>query len=189
MAEGGGRVGAGGRREARGTQREAGGGRREAGGGRRGRGGEPSWDGRWAECEGDATHFWTSSPRQIGQAPAGWALVHGELGGVFRSRLLVPCVVDSTRPWSSTSGLAPGRFTPPIRSRCTPCRARHDRRLCLRPFTRSTDRAHVGGTDCGGGSPQFCSALHSSQLLSSHRPINVSRICVFTRRPAEIALV
>ena len=96
----------------RGVRRETGGGR-WAGGARRVRGGERS-HGRWRRARAARAHFWTSRPRQIGHAPAGCALVHGEVGGVCRSRLLVPCVVDSTRPASSALH-SPGRFTPPMR--------------------------------------------------------------------------
>ena len=99
-------------REVRGVRRETGGGR-WAGGARRVRGGERS-HGRWRRARAARAHFWTSRPRQIGHAPAGCALVHGEVGGVCRSRLLVPCVVDSTRPASSALH-SPGRFTPPMR--------------------------------------------------------------------------
>ena len=100
-------------REVRGVRRETGGGR-WAGGARRVRGGERSRCGRWRRARAARAHFWTSRPRQIGHAPAGCALVHGEVGGVCRSRLLVPCVVDSTRPASSALH-SPGRFTPPMR--------------------------------------------------------------------------
>lgn len=102
-------------REVRGVRRETEtGGGRWAGGARRVRGGERSRCGRWRRARAARAHFWTSRPRQIGHAPAGCALVHGEVGGVCRSRLLVPCVVDSTRPASSALH-SPGRFTPPMR--------------------------------------------------------------------------
>ena len=84
--------------------RSAGASDRGAGGGRRAR--------------ATRSHFWTSRHRQIGHTPAGCAPVHGEVGGDCRSRLLVPCEVDSTRPTSSAPG-SPGRFMPPMRTRCT----------------------------------------------------------------------
>ena len=96
---------------------EVGGRRRQAGGRRREESAVASDRGaeggrRWRAAR---VHFWTSRHRQIGHTPAGCALVHGEVGGVCRSRLLVPCVVDSTRPASSALGGSPGRFTPPMR--------------------------------------------------------------------------
>ena len=128
----GGRGGRGDRREnggggngrwgdARGGRREAGGERRGGAGGRWAGGGEESTVASDRGADGGRraratrAHFWTSRHRQIGHTPAGCALVHGEVGGVCRSRLLVPCVVDSTRPVSSALGGSPGRFTPPMR--------------------------------------------------------------------------
>ena len=127
---------------ARGARREARGGRWEAGGGQEGgesavasdRGADGGRRARAAHA-----HFWTSRHRQIGHTPAGCALVHGEVGGVCRSRLLVPCVVDSTRPASSALGGSPGRFTPPMREQMHG--QRPTRLVCPRVQNQPTPRA------------------------------------------------
>ena len=117
-------------------------------------------------------HFWTSRPRQIGHAPAGCALVHGEVGGVCRSRLLVPCVVDSTRPASSALH-SPGRFTPPMREH-GPRRPRRPPRVQPRPACTLDS---VARDLLQGGKERTAEKKHSNKT-----PANPTPRCAVTRQ-------
>lgn len=174
----------------RGVRRETGGGR-WAGGARRVRGGERS-HGRWRRARAARAHFWTSRPRQIGHAPAGCALVHGEVGGVCRSRLLVPCVVDSTRPASSALH-SPGRFTPPMREH-GPRRPRRPPRV--QPASACLHSTRSRATCSRGGKSERLQSSHSqnpcqpnasvrSHATDSSYAYFAAACCRRSARPAE----